>query len=298
MFFDRTVRTVGSVAALAVSMLFGVPVQATVVTAIDEFVITRSGLPSGTPEYLGQSVFYRDSFSDGAEPASGGTFFNGATGTYALNGSFPDGSESNGKLTLDSSRGGPFVNAAGIGRRQQLTTLLTDIDPSTQAGLKQAFHTFSVIGLFDLVLPSTIADGYGIYVNDGGPLGRTESIDLMVRREENNNLVIRFQEQDFLNGKINTLELDTLVVPTDATQIELLLHRDNLESSLLTASYRFWSGGSASDFTDMSASAFFFTNNDWARGGFFTVEAVPEPGTVALLLLGVAGLVATRKPRR
>lgn len=284
--------------ALAGSMLLAPPVQATVVTAIDEFVITRSPLPSNVTSVLESGVFYRDSFSDGAEPPSGGSFFNGAAGTYGLNGSYPTGAESNGKLTLDSSRGGPFVNAAGIGRLQQLTTLLTDIDPLTQAGLKQDFHTFSVSGLFDLVLPPTIGDGYGIYINDGQPSGRTESIDLMVRREENNNLVIRFQEQDFLGGVINTLERDLLVVPTGATQIELMLERDDLSTNLLTASYRFWVGGSATAFTDMSASASFFTTNGWARGGFFAVEAVPEPGTMALLVLGMAGLAATRKQRR
>jgi hypothetical protein len=295
MFIDRLARNLGGAAVIAGSLLLALPAQARMVTEIDEFVITRSPLPAGGN--LGPGVFYLDAFSDGTQPPSGGTFFNGTPGTYSVNGSFPDGAESNGKLRLDSSLGGPFVNAAGIGRIQQLTTLPTDIDPLTQAGLKKSFHTFAVSGLFDLVVPAAIADGYGIHVNDGGPAGRTESIDLMVRREENNSLVVRFQEQDFLLGVINTLERDALQAPTGTTQIELRLQREDLATDALTASYRFWVDGSPGSFTQMSATASFFTNNGWARGGFFAVQAVPEPGTLALLLPGLAVVAAVRRRR-
>jgi hypothetical protein len=300
MFCDRSVQRLGGAVAIAAAMILPLPVLAAAITAIDEFVITRSGIvDSQLGSYQGQQVFYRDSFGDGAPPPSAGSFFNGTTGTYAVLGSYPANAESGGKLGLNSSLGGPFINANGGGRTLQRSVLPTDVDPQTQAGLKKAFHTFSVFGLFDLTIPPNRGDGYGIAVNDGGPSGATESIDFFVRREENNNVVIRLQEQDFLNSVVNTLELDSLVIPEGADQIELRLQRADLETGLLTASYRFWDGGVAfTSFTVMSTSADFFTNNDWARGVYFAVQAIPEPSSLALVLLFAAGLFAATRQRR
>jgi len=299
MFRDRsTLRFVGA-AALTVAVAWPGTVSATVITPLDEFLITRSGITnSQLGSYGGQQVWYRDSFSDGASPPSGGAFFNGTSGTYGVLGSYPAGSESRGQLTLNSALGGPYINANGGGRVLQRSTLQTDVDPESQAGLKKAFHTFSVFGLFGLTTPPNRGDGYGISVSDGGPSGATEAIDLFVRREENNNVVVRLQEQDFLNAVVRTLELDALVVPTGADQIELRLQRGDLATGLLTASYRFWDDGAVlTDFIVMSSTADFFTNNGWARGNFFAVQLIPEPGVLGLLLLAT-GLLAFTRTRR
>jgi hypothetical protein len=284
-------RLYGAATMLALSLSAG----ATAVTAIDEFVIVRGPAVQGqTATYEGLPVFYRDSFGDSAGPPAGGVFFNGATGSYDVLGAYPAGAESGGRLALDSSLGGAFTNANGSSRTLQRSVLATDTDPSSPAGLKRDLHTFSVFGLFDLTIPQLPRDGYGIAVSDAGPTGGTESIDLFVRREENGRLVVRFQEQDFLNGLINTLELDTLAAPVGADQIELQLRRDDLANDLLTASYRFWDGGvAASPFVEMTTKADFFTNNSWARAGYFAVEGVgaaPEPNSLALLLAGVFAL--------
>jgi hypothetical protein len=164
-------------------------------------------------------------------------------------------------------------------------------------------HTFAVYGLFGLAMPPRPGDGYGLLVSDGGPAGSTTSIDLFVRRELDGSLVVRFQEQDFLNDVIHTLELDALAAPLGADQIELRLQRGDLATDAITAGYRFWDDGAPiSPFVAMAASANFFRNNDWARGGFFAVEMipggnVPEPGTLALLLPGALGLWWTRRRR-
>lgn len=297
--FRPLARLCGAVAILTLSLSAG----AAAVTAIDEFVIVRGPAVQGqTAVYEGQPVFYRDSFGDGAIPPAGGAFFTGAQGNYNVLGAYPAGAESGGKLALDSSLGGAFTNANGGSRALQRSVLATDADPTTSAGLKQGFHTFSVFGLFDLTIPQVPRDGYGIAVNDGGPGGSTESIDLFVRREENGNLVIRFQEQDFVNHVIDTLELDTLMVPVGVDQIELQLRRDDLTTNALTASYRYWGGGvAASQFVAMTAQADFFTTNGWARGAFFAVEGVgaaPEPNSLALLLGGVFALALATRQRR
>lgn len=286
----------------AAAMTFSMQVSATAITAIDAFTITRSGINAsllGT--YEGQQLLYQDSFSDGAAPPSGGTFSNGTTGTYNVLGTYPGSAESGGALALDSSLGGDFTNANGGGRTLQRSILLTDVDPTSQAGLKEAFNTFSVFGLFDLTIPPSPADGYGILLNDGGPSGATESLDLFVRREENNNVVIRFQEQDYLNQMINTIALNALLVPLGADQIELRLQRADLGTDAITAAYRYWDNGVAmSSFIDIAGSADFFTSNGWARGGFFAVEAlqaVPEPGTLGLFGGALLGLAAVRRRR-
>jgi len=301
MFSIRSISALGIAAAVAFAL--PIPVNATAITAIDEFTITRSLITnSQLGSYQGQQVFYRDSFSDGAVPPAGGSFFNNTPGSYGVLGSYPAGAEAAGKLGLDSSLGGPFINANGGSRTLQRSILLTNTDPTDPAGLKQGLHTFSVFGLFDLTIPPLPRDGYGIAVHDGGATLATESIDLFVRREENGNLVIRFQEQDFRNRVVNTLELDLLSIPTGADQIELRLDRADVNTDLLTASYRFWDNGSAlGSFTVMSNTADFFTSNRWARAGFFAVEgtaAVSEPNSLALLLLGIASVLAATMHRR
>lgn len=288
----RTLREWAVIATTAMALTLSPGVSATVVTAIDDFMITRNG-----------QDFYRDTFGDDIPSPTGGSFFNGAPGTYAVLGSYPAGTESGGRLVLDSSLGGPFVNANGGGRTLQRSILPTDADPATAAGLKKQFHTFALFGLFDLAIPPAIGDGYGIALNDGGPnLPGNTSIDLLVRREESGVVMIRFQEQDFVNHIVHTLERDALMVPVGADQIELRLLRGDLQTDAVTAAYRFWSGGSAlaAGFTSMQTSVDVFQDGrGWARGAFFAVQAIPEPGTLALLGLAAAlGVVPVCRRRR
>lgn len=300
----HSIRTLVGISAVAIAASWPLPSAATAITAIDEFIITRSGIPAGSTlgGYDGRSVFYRDSFTNGDVPPSGGSFVDPAvTASYTVLGSYAATAESGGKLALDSSLGGDFTNANGGGRTLQRSTLNTNIDPASAAGLKP-IYTFSVFGLFDLTIPTLAGDGYGIALADSNPGGATESIDLLLRREENGNLVIRFQEQDFLNGVVNTISLLTLSaanIPMGADQIELQLERGATANTDVTAWFRFWTGGSApASFTQLAGTTQLFTTNGWATGIFFAVEAirpVPEPATLSLLLAATAGLLFARR---
>jgi len=95
--------------AIAAAMVLPIPVQATAVTAIDEFVITRSGITSsllGT--YEGRQVFYET--RSVTEPRHRRlAALQRLHGTYNVLGSYPPAPNCGGKLGMDSSLGGPFI---------------------------------------------------------------------------------------------------------------------------------------------------------------------------------------------
>lgn len=299
---DSWLRASFAVGLLATAAIPGA-VNASALTFLDHLIITRSPLPvsPGAPGFIGtyegQGIFYADTFSDGLEPPSAGSFAAQiAPGSYGVFGNYGSSDESGGKLLLNSSKGALTVNAAGDARRNQQAVLLTNTDPANSvAGLKQAFHTFAIYGLFDLTLPPNPIDAYSIFLRDSGPeLFSTEELTVQLRRELDNSLAIRFFRQDFVGGLITPLDSDPLVVPVGADQVELRLQRANLGSDLVSAAYRFWDNGApvgTGAFTPMDGATDFFNTRAWGQAGFRAFEAVvPVPSTF-LLLLGALGVL-------
>jgi hypothetical protein len=303
--WSRGSLVVGLLAAVAIPGA----VHASAVTFLDHLVITRNPLPGSASDpgfigvYEGQGIYYVDTFSNGLEPPSAGSFaFQIAPPSYFMQfGAFGPSDESGGKLRMDSSKGGLSANAAGQARRTQQTTLTSNTDIGNPvAGLKQSFHTFSVYGLFDLTPPPNPIDAYGIQIQDNGPgLNATEELGIQLRRNPDLSFSIRSFQQDFVGDAISILDEDLLVIPAGADQIEFRLQRATLGSDLVTAAYRFWDDGSPmTAFTVMDGATDFFNNRGWARAGFRAVEAVvPEPGTLALLF-GALGVLAFTTRRR
>jgi hypothetical protein len=301
--WSRGGLAVGLLAAVAIPGA----VHASAVTFLDHLIITRNltplpGAPGTLGTYEGAGIFYQDQFFDGLEPPSGGQYFGPVAGTYFIQyGAYGPSDESGGKLRLDSSMGGATTNAAGQGRRSQQVTLPSSTNTAQSVqGLIQAFHTFSVYGLFDLTLPPNPTDGYGIQIQDNGPaLNATEELGIQLRRNADSTLSIRSIQQNFAGGVLTVLDDDPLVIPAGADQIEFRLQRATLGSDLVTAAYRFWDNGApATAFTVMDNPADFFNNRGWARAGFRASEnLVPEPGTLALVFgaLGVLAFAARRR---
>jgi hypothetical protein len=306
-----------SALALATALLLPGAVQARVVTFIDHFIITRGGIDPpvsfGTypgPAPGGQQIYYQDFFDDGSEPPAG-EFFASTTpaippapALYGVFGSYGMSDECcvpapPSKLRLDSSMGGFGANAMGQGRLTQRATLLGDSTPTISArGLKPQFHTFSIFGLFDLMVPPEAVDGYGVTFNDSP--ATQESVDLLVRRLLSNSVVVRFGHQDFLGSGISVIDEDVLAPPPLADQIELRLEWANVdgdpEGDAMFASYRYWGvGAPLEDFVLMSGSSAFSNGKGYGRASFFAVQAVPEPGTAALLFAALSLLAAVRR---
>jgi hypothetical protein len=267
--------------------------------AVSLALLTASSAPSSAYvftiedfaiDFNGNAVFH-DAFDAAGPPPSapnlipGPSSCNGTTNpcttSYNMLGTM--GPESGGALTMSSSG----AVDTGFGFNVQ------------DATLQRSFRNAPLVvrGIFDLSMPgAAVSEGYGVEMK-GAVLGNAPASSLLGLRVLRNNgggVSVSF----VLNNLVGTITpiaisvIDTTAL-TAGDFIELALSLD--ASNITTASYRIFDASNAGQTVALSQTSNFFTNGDFARGGFEAVTPAPEPATIALLGVGLAGLGLMRR---
>ena len=205
----------------------------------DSFTVTRNGGP-----------FYLDTFSDGSPPPSGPPAPGNPIPPYVgvgVNGFVEVG----GKLIFDSDNAvsfeGPGAPDPILG---QNAILRTNIDPASPNGLKDTAN-FTVSGVFDLILPDSPREAYGVRLTDrhiggnGTPPDQLgdDDIELVVRQNLSGNVVVALREVDFVNDVTTNIQSIILVPPAGTDQIRLNLVHSTTDTGAIHASFEYLDNG-------------------------------------------------------
>lgn len=268
------------------------------VVYLDQFEVTKNG-----------NTFFTDGFADGNAPPSAPNFPNGDPASYSVFGTFVAGSESSGLLRLNSADGGLTQNALGEGRLTLRAALNSNIDPSNLVNGLKIDDRLGLTGLFNLTsLTGPLINGYGIRFSDRNAAGVNQAAELNVRfNPVTGKVEVRYVLQDFNTSQIFERGLADFAPPNGADQILLQLARPdtgfdgiNYTNTNFFASYSYLQGGNIVGGGLFETPISLFQGENFVRAEFLAFESlpVPEPGTLALLGLGFAGMAAMRRRRQ
>jgi len=232
-----------------------------------------------------------DLFNDGMPPPSGPL---GVPNYYSVSAPAAIGPEQNepnpsdiGGLTIRPGLGNLNFSATG-------DTLYRSVGVSPRLSFLQG-TMFGVAGIYDSVTPAHNKDFYGIRLQNFGPGGGSDVVTFGVSGTPTGMMIALYQ-QDFV-AHTNTLLASYIPTLADLSEPQILLdlfHDENAGNSV-TASFCFFDLdlGNCSITTLGVGTVFAHTN--WTVPAFNAAEVVPEPGTIALLCVALAGVGLFRR---
>jgi hypothetical protein len=289
--------------AALVTEAYSLDAAGTVVN-LDEFAIVRNG-----------TTIFDDSFDrnttlnggSGTVLPSGTTFSDGTPANYRVIGSISETTANSGQAQLNTANG--FL----VAQLPPSIPLIQVVEGALQTGTNGTAphaltpaNTFSAIGLFDLAVPSVFSGTYQVFLtNSAASPGRAA---LLRVRQTDTGPVLQFLWFDKANNQTAIISQMPLTPAELADpQLELELSHDRTSSDVVTASYAFGSGNTLATFngaltasgsTDSSMDVFTPTL-DWTVSGFEAFDpVVPEPSSLAILVVGLLGLAAFRPARK
>ena len=267
------------IACLSVIGLFSVisPAFATVFS-IDNFSIERTRDGATT-------TIFQDNFNNGVAPTNPPYFINGVVGT-----------ESDGRYRFDTATGGLFNS---VGNDTQARVASARFNPQENNALTnlRSSDAFLVTGVFDLITPVNLREGYGIRLTDAGIASTTSNLndrlEILVRRTVDGLLAIQFRDSDSSLGLITLL--DSAGLDTNHEQIVLALFKRDAAVNTISAGYAYRDNGIVGVFTEFLSTGTLFDGENFTRAEFRATTPVPIAPTLSLTLLGLMTMFAIRK---